>query len=143
MILDHQPLCRRSGCAARLVVLLVGSRHHPRWFHRDQTVDHPDGSAASGRVAQGSAECLCFASIALQDSLIREATRFLGDGLDCVAEIDLVAELTAALPIMVIADMLSVDPGDRELFKGWSNGIMSTAAGDYDSLQRNYEHIFA
>jgi len=42
----------------------------------------------------------------------------------------------------VIAEMLGVDPCDRELFKQWSNGIMATAAGEYESLVRNYEHIF-
>ena len=43
---------------------------------------------------------------------------------------------------MVIAEMLGVDPCDRDLFKEWSNGIMATVAGDYESLVRNYDHIF-
>ena len=49
---------------------------------------------------------------------------------------------TGPFPIMVIAEMLGVDPRDRELFRQWSNGIMATTAGDYESLVRNYGHIF-
>lgn len=81
--------------------------------------------------------------ITMQKSSIRQTARYLLDRLDDTTDVDLVAEFAAPLPIMVIADMLGVDPGDRELFKGWSNGIMATQAGDYESLQRNYEHIFA
>ena len=44
---------------------------------------------------------------------------------------------TGPFPILVIAEMLGVDPSDRDLFKAWSNGIMATAAGDYESLLRN------
>ena len=81
--------------------------------------------------------------IALLEKSIRETTRYLLDAADSECEIDLVAEFTAPLPIMVIADMLGIDPADRDLFKTWSNGIMATAAGDYASLQHNYEQIFA
>lgn len=80
--------------------------------------------------------------IALQEQSIRDTALFLLDSAGRHDEIDLVAEFTAPLPIMVIADMLGVDPGDRELFKTWSNGIMATTAGDYESLKANYENIF-
>jgi cytochrome P450 len=53
-----------------------------------------------------------------------------------------VSAFIAPFPMMVIAEMLGVDPRDRELFKLWSNGIMATAAGEYESLARNYERIF-
>ncbi|WP_428343162.1 cytochrome P450 [Mycobacterium sp.] len=81
--------------------------------------------------------------IALLENSIRQTTRYLLDVADAESEIDLVAEFTAPLPIMVIADMLGIDPADRDLFKSWSNGIMATAAGDYASLQDNYQQIFA
>lgn len=81
--------------------------------------------------------------IAGQEESIRRTAQYLLADIDDTAEIDLVAQFTAPLPIMVIAEMLGVDPADRELFKTWSNGIMATAAGDYESLQRNYEQIFA
>lgn len=81
--------------------------------------------------------------VTLQEDSIRQTARHLLDAVDPQSEIDLVAEFNAPLPIMVIADMLGVDPGDRDLFKAWSNGIMATAAGDYAALQRNYEQIFA
>ncbi|MGA8331890.1 MAG: cytochrome P450 [Mycobacterium sp.] len=81
--------------------------------------------------------------IALLESSIRHTTRYLLDAADGDCEIDLVADFTAPLPIMVIADMLGIDSADRGLFKKWSNGIMATAAGDIASLQHNYEQIFA
>jgi cytochrome P450 len=80
--------------------------------------------------------------IAAQESLIRHTARSLLDAIPGEDEVDLVSAFTAPFPIMVIAEMLGVDPSDRELFKQWSNGIMATAAGEYESLARNYEHIF-
>jgi cytochrome P450 len=77
-----------------------------------------------------------------QESLIRHTARALLDAISSADEVDLVSAFTAPFPIMVIAEMLGVDPCDRELFKQWSNGIMATAAGEYESLVHNYEHIF-
>jgi cytochrome P450 len=80
--------------------------------------------------------------IGAQESLIRHTAHTLLDAIPVEDEVDLVSAFTAPFPIMVIAEMLGVDPSDRELFKQWSNGIMATAAGEYESLARNYEHIF-
>ena len=80
--------------------------------------------------------------IGAQESLIRHTAQTLLDAIPAEDEVDLVSAFNAPLPIMVIAEMLGVDPADRELFKQWSNAIMATAAGGYESLARNYEHIF-
>ena len=80
--------------------------------------------------------------IGSQESLIRHTARALLDAIPSEAEVDLVSTFTGPFPIMVIAEMLGVDPCDRDLFKQWSNGIMATTAGDYESLIRNYDHIF-
>lgn len=80
--------------------------------------------------------------IGAQESLIRHTARALLDAISSEDEVDLVSAFTGPFPIMVIAEMLGVDPCDRELFRQWSNGIMATAAGEYESLVRNYEHIF-
>ncbi len=80
--------------------------------------------------------------IGAQESLIRHTAQTLLDAIPAEDEVDLVSAFNAPFPIMVIAEMLGVDPRDRELFKQWSNGIMATAAGEYESLARNYEHIF-
>lgn len=80
--------------------------------------------------------------IGAQESLIRHTARAVLDAISSENEVDLVSTFTGPFPIMVIAEMLGVDPCDRELFKQWSNGIMATAAGEYESLVRNYEHIF-
>jgi hypothetical protein len=80
--------------------------------------------------------------IGAQESLIRHTARALLDTISSENEVDLVSTFTGPFPIMVIAEMLGVDPCDRDLFKEWSNGIMATAAGDYESLVGNYDHIF-
>jgi cytochrome P450 len=80
--------------------------------------------------------------IGAQETLIRHTAQTLLDAIPAEEEVDLVSAFTAPLPIMVIAEMLGVDPRDQGLFKQWSNGIMATAAGEYESLARNYEHIF-
>jgi cytochrome P450 len=77
-----------------------------------------------------------------QDNLIRRTARALLDAISPEYEVELVSTFTGPFPIMVIAEMLGVDPSDQDLFKAWSNGIMATAAGDYESLLRNYGHIF-
>jgi cytochrome P450 len=80
--------------------------------------------------------------IGAQECLIRKTAQTLLDAIPAEDEVDLVSAFNAPLPIMVIAEMLGVDPRDRELFKQWSNAIMATGAGEYESLARNYEHIF-
>ncbi|HEX5938945.1 MAG TPA: cytochrome P450, partial [Dehalococcoidia bacterium] len=48
----------------------------------------------------------------------------VGELLDAVAEkesFDLIGEFSSPLPIIVIAEMLGVDPADREDFKRWSD----------------------
>lgn len=80
--------------------------------------------------------------IGAQESLIRRTARALLDAISSEDEVDLVSTFTAPFPIMVIAEMLGVDPCDRDLFKEWSNGIMATEAGDYESLVSNYDRIF-
>ena len=80
--------------------------------------------------------------VGAQESLIRRTARALLDAISSEGEVDLVSTFTAPFPIMVIAEMLGVDPCDRDLFKEWSNGIMATEAGDYESLVSNYDRIF-
>jgi cytochrome P450 len=80
--------------------------------------------------------------IGAQECLLRHTARALLDEISSEDEVDLVSRFTGPFPIMVIAEMLGVDPCDRDLFKEWSNGIMATVAGDYESLVSNYEHIF-
>ncbi|MEZ5145167.1 MAG: cytochrome P450 [Acidimicrobiales bacterium] len=73
---------------------------------------------------------------------IRRITSRLLDDVEGHDHVDLVASFTAPLPMLVIAELLGVDPNDQPKFKEWSNGIMLTKAGDADSLFACYGAIF-
>jgi len=55
----------------------------------------------------------------------RPRIRAIAEGLlDALADrgsFDVIAEFAAPLPIIVIAEMLGVDPGDKPQFKRWSD----------------------
>jgi cytochrome P450 len=57
-------------------------------------------------------------------------------------EIDLVHDFGAPLPIMVIAEMLGIDPADHAKFRQWSNGIMLANGPDAAELLECYGAIF-
>jgi cytochrome P450 len=73
---------------------------------------------------------------------IRRIADTLLDDLEEQETVDLVEAFTAPLPMMVIAELLGVDPADQPQFKEWSNGIMLTKAGDAEALLENYNAIF-
>lgn len=50
---------------------------------------------------------------------------------------DLIKGLAYPLPVMVIAEILSLPPGDRELFKRWSDDVIAVAAGVGDDPERS------
>ena len=57
---------------------------------------------------------------------IQEIADALLDVIDPSAEVDLMEAFAAPLPTIVIAEMLGVDPADREDFKRWSDlGVMN------------------
>jgi len=53
--------------------------------------------------------------------MIRAVAEGLLDTLAARGSFDLVAEFAAPLPIVVIAEMLGVDPADMAEFKRWSD----------------------
>lgn len=62
--------------------------------------------------------------------------------LDAVCEqegCDLVRDLAAPLPLIVIADMLGVAPADRQQLLRWSDDLLSSLAGGDDAMQRAAE----
>ncbi len=66
---------------------------------------------------------------------IREITRDLLDDVAGQAEFDLVSDLSSPLPVIVIAEMLGVDPNRRADFKRWSDDIVSAANRQYSLEQ--------
>ncbi|MEY2399630.1 MAG: cholest-4-en-3-one 26-monooxygenase [Actinomycetota bacterium] len=49
---------------------------------------------------------------------------------------DVVADLAAPLPMVVIGDMLGVEPADRAAVLGWSNEMLASLSGDDEGLAR-------
>jgi len=63
----------------------------------------------------------------------REIAAELLDPIMESGECDLVEALTYPLPVIVIAEILGVDPAHRADFRRWSNGIVSGAGGNPDA----------
>jgi len=81
--------------------------------------------------------------IASLESHIRTVTRQLIDNFAAKKEHDLVAEVTIPLPIIVVAELLGVEPQRYEDFKRWANAViyatnnMAIPAEERDGLRRN------
>jgi cytochrome P450 len=58
------------------------------------------------------------------------------DGLGKAGHADLVTDFAHPLPAIVIAEMLGVPAGDRELFRGWSAELASLVFGALDQPDR-------
>ncbi len=57
---------------------------------------------------------------------IREISATLLDRAATRGEIEVVADLATPLPVMVIAEMLGIPPGDYERFKHWSDRVVES-----------------
>jgi cytochrome P450 len=57
---------------------------------------------------------------------IREFTNQLLDRAAAKGELEVMADLANPLPVMVIAEMLGVPPGDYEQFKRWSDAVIES-----------------
>jgi hypothetical protein len=80
-------------------------------------LDDPDHKRLRGLVSQAFNQ----RSIEAWRPLIRAIAEALLDELADRGSFDVIAEYAAPLPIVVIAEMLGVDPGDRSQFKQWSD----------------------
>jgi cytochrome P450 len=67
---------------------------------------------------------------ALRGAVHRHATAVLGRVL-AAGEFDAVADLAAELPLLVLADLLGMPPGDRGLLLRWSNNLVGFDDPEY------------
>ena len=80
-------------------------------------LDDPDHKRLRGLVSQAFNQ----RSVEAWRPRIRAIAEALLDALGGRDSFDLIAEYAAPLPIVVIAEMLGVDPGDMAQFKSWSD----------------------
>jgi hypothetical protein len=71
---------------------------------------------------------------------IREIADKLLDALPEPGHLDVVADFAVPLPVIVIAEVLSIPASDRDRFKGWSTDIAGSLAGPFqpaEALERS------
>jgi cytochrome P450 len=60
-------------------------------------------------------------------------------------KIDIISDLAYPLPVIVIAEMLGIPPNERDMFKRWSDGVVSNsteqAQAGYEALDRYFRDI--
>lgn len=76
--------------------------------------------------------------VASLESRIREITKDLIAPMRATGEFDLMAGLANPLPVMVIAEMLGVEPARWDDFKEWTNAIVLAMGGRVAEDQRGY-----
>ena len=69
-------------------------------------------------------------AVADKETHARDITRSLIDAVETKGGCDLVQELAAPLPMILIAEMLGVEPSDRETLQRWSDVLISGADGE-------------
>ncbi len=78
--------------------------------------------------------------VADMEPRIQEITAGLIDavGESGESETDLIRDLAVPLPVIVIAEILGVEPGRREDFKRWSNAVVSQVAAPGDNPEGRF-----
>ncbi|EFL27928.1 cytochrome P450 superfamily protein [Streptomyces himastatinicus ATCC 53653] len=67
--------------------------------------------------------------VADMETRVADITRELLDAVDGKPEIEIAADLAYPLPVIVIAELLGVPAGDRDLFKKWADDIIEGFSG--------------
>jgi cytochrome P450 len=78
------------------------------------------------------------------ESRIRQISGELLDPLLDHGEMELVADYSSQLPVMVIAELLGIPPSDRTMFKHWSDCILKladTVAGGEQARQAGQQYL--
>jgi cytochrome P450 len=80
-------------------------------------------------------------AIARLEGRIRAITNELIDGILRKDEFDLMEELAIPLPVIVIAELLGVDPARRSDFKRWSDDALNPERGTREQSEEEIERI--
>jgi cytochrome P450 len=75
-------------------------------------------------------------AVANLEPRIAELTHALLDEVVERGEIDLVRDVAYPLPVIVIAEMLGIPPGDRDRFKRWSDRVVQSANDIFAERER-------
>lgn len=90
------------------------------------------------RLRQVVAPMFTTRAVSAMSERITVVTSELLDGLRLGEPFDIVGELAYPLPVIVIAEMLGVPPGDRDRFKEWSDAVIGfNGMADPESTARN------
>lgn len=80
---------------------------------------------------------------AMRDSVRRLASEVVDRAVAC-GEIDVVTDLAAELPLLVLAELLGMDPADRNMLFTWSNNLVGFDDPRYGGGQvERYRQTFA
>ena len=101
-------------------------------FNRAQTMLTSDPPAHT-RLRKLVSKAFTPRSVEALKPRIQEIVDHLLDEAEKANRIDLVTALAYPLPVIVIAEMLGVPAGDREKFKKWSDDVVATLGGPFQS----------
>ncbi|MFI1205272.1 cytochrome P450 [Streptomyces sp. NPDC020883] len=74
---------------------------------------------------------------------IRAVTQELLDAVRGQETIDVVGDLSYALPVIVIAELLGIPSGDRDVFRGWVDTLLTNEGLEYPNLPDNFSETIA
>ena len=106
------------------------------------TIDNPRHDQLRKLVARGFSA----RQIASLEPRVRAAARTMIDAFAPSGEVEFVQAMGAPLPILVISELLGIDEGDRDTFKGWSDALVRLNPDEpatLDAAQRAVQAIMA
>ena len=106
------------------------------------TTDNPRHDQLRKLVARGFSA----RQIASFEPGVRRAARAMVDAFASTGKVEFVQAMGAPLPILVISELLGVDEGDRDTFKGWSDSLVRLNPDEpttHDAAQRAVQAIMA
>jgi cytochrome P450 len=111
-----------------------------RWLRAPTMLfsDPPEHERLRGVVAKAFSP----AAIKALEYRVRDVSRELFDTISGNEAIDVVAQLAYPLPVIMIAELLGIPPGDRKDFKRWSDAVVAfSGLGDPAAMEHLSEPV--